>query len=132
MSSSFLNIYRNRAKKQDKQKLNTIEMIKKKNKLKSENLYKESNILKNEAPIINFICNSKKNDTILTNFSDIQEMKYDLTMLKKYEENLNSSLSFISDFDLEKEEDSSFNSSFESNPVEEIKIIGKIKNLKIK
>ena len=57
-------------------------------------------------------------------------MKYDLSMLNKYDEDLNSSLSFISEFDLENEEnekDNSFNSSFDENSVEEIDIVKKMK-----
>ena len=56
-------------------------------------------------------------------------MKYDLSMLNKYDEDLNSSLSFISEFDLENdnENNNSFNSSFDDNSVEETEIISKIK-----
>ena len=57
-------------------------------------------------------------------------MKYDLSMINKYDEDLNSDLSFISEFDLEKDEDkndNSFNSSFDENSVEEIDIILKTK-----
>ena len=50
-------------------------------------------------------------------------------MLNKYDEDLNSSLSFISEFDLENdnEDDNSFNSSFDDNSVEEIEIVSKVK-----
>ena len=48
-------------------------------------------------------------------------------MINKYEENLNSSLSFISEFDLENnndiKEDNSFNSEDDDDSVEEIEII---------
>ena len=85
----------------------------------------------NEGCVLNFIRNSKKKDTIKTNCSEkSQEMKYDLSMLNKYDEDLNSSLSFISEFDLENEEnekDNSFNSSFDENSIEEIEIIKKSK-----
>ena len=82
----------------------------------------------NEGCVLNFIRNSKKKDTIKTNYSEkSQEMKYDLSMLNKYDEDLNSSLSFISEFDLENEKDNSFNSSFDENSVEEIEIIKKSK-----
>ena len=85
----------------------------------------------NEGCVLNFIRNSKKKDTIKTNCSEkSQEMKYDLSMLNKYDEDLNSSLSFISEFDLENEDnekDNSFNSSFDENSVEEIEIIKKSK-----
>ena len=52
-------------------------------------------------------------------------MKYDLSMINKYEES-NSNLSFISEFDLEENKDkndSSFNSSSDENLTEEIDII---------
>ena len=53
-------------------------------------------------------------------------MKYDLNMVNKYEENLNSSLSFISEFDLENDgkniEDNSFNSENDDDSGEEIEI----------
>jgi hypothetical protein len=55
-------------------------------------------------------------------------MKYDLCMINKYDEDLNSSLSFISEFDLENDEndkDNSFNSSFDENSVEEVEITKK-------
>ena len=55
-------------------------------------------------------------------------MKYDLSMIHKYNEDLNLNLSFISDFYLEENEDkndSSFNSSFDDNSVEEIDVIKK-------
>ena len=45
-------------------------------------------------------------------------MKYDLTMINKYEENINSNLSFISNFDLEdiyNEHNNSFNSEEEDD-----------------
>ena len=56
-------------------------------------------------------------------------MKYDLCMINKYDEDLNSDLSFISEFDLEEENknDDSFNSSFDEHSVEEIDIVKKVK-----
>ena len=83
----------------------------------------------NEGTVLHFIRNSKK-DIIKTNFSkNSKEMKYDLSMINKYEEDLNSDLSFISDFDLEENEDkndSSFNSFFDENSAEEIDILKKM------
>ena len=54
-------------------------------------------------------------------------MKYDLSMLKKYEDIPNKNLSFISEFDLENEDkgNNSFNSSFDENSFEETDIIDK-------
>ena len=74
-----------------------------------------------------FIRSSEKKETVKTNFSDT-EMNYDLCMINKYNEDLNSSLSFISEFDLENdgnEEDNSFNSCDSDNSVEQIEIFGK-------
>ena len=50
---------------------------------------------------------------------------YDVFMINKYDESLNSSLNFISEFDLEnqeKNEDSSFNSSDNEENCDQIKI----------
>jgi len=111
----------------DNQKLS----MKKRPSLQDDYFKKEIYKKLNEGCVLNFIRNSKKKDTIKTNCSEkSQEMKYDLSMLNKYDEDLNSSLSFISEFDLENEEnekDNSFNSSFDENSVEEIEIIKKSK-----
>ena len=83
----------------------------------------------NEGTVLNFIRCSNTKETVKSNISEKpQEMKYELCMLNKYDEDLNSSLSFISEFDLENERnenDDSFNSSFDENSVEEIDIIKK-------
>ena len=83
----------------------------------------------NEGCVLNFLRNSERKDTTKTNCSETyKEMNYDLRMINKYDENLNSSLSFISEFDLEKEEndnDNSFNSSDNDNCVEQIDIFKK-------
>ena len=111
----------------DNQKLS----MKKRPSLQDDYFKKEIYKKLNEGCVLNFIRNSKKKDTIKTNCSEkSQEMKYDLSMLNKYDEDLNSSLSFISEFDLENEEnekDNSFNSSFDENSIEEIEIIKKSK-----
>ncbi len=83
----------------------------------------------NEGTVLHFIRNSNI-EKVKSNFSiNSQEMKYDLCMINKYDEDLNSDLSFISEFDLEEEneKDNSFNSSFDENSVEEIDIIKKMK-----
>ncbi len=85
----------------------------------------------NERTVLNFILVSNKSITTETNFSETpKEMDYKLSSVKKFEEDLNSSLSFISDFKLdndndENEPDESFNSSFDDNSVEEIDITSK-------
>ena len=85
----------------------------------------------NGGTVLNFIRNSNNMERIKSDFSlNSQEMKYDLCMINKYDEDLNSDLSFISEFDLEQEEnenDNSFNSSFDENSVEEIDITPKNK-----
>ena len=84
----------------------------------------------NEGCVLNFLRSSERKDTTKTNCSETyKEMNYDLCMINKYEENLNSSLSFISEFDLENEENGnndSFNSSFDENSFEEIDIAKKV------
>ena len=85
----------------------------------------------NEGAILNFIRNSNKKETSFLNSSgNSSEMKYDLNMINKYEEDSNPNLSFISEFDLEEDESrrkESFESCFDDNSVEEIKIINNIK-----
>jgi len=83
----------------------------------------------NEGTVLNFIRNSNM-EKVNSNVSiKSQEMKYDLCMINKYDEDLNSDLSFISEFDLEEENenDDSFNSSFDEHSVEEIDIVKKVK-----
>ena len=85
----------------------------------------------NEGTILNFIRKSNKKETSFLNSTEnSSEMKYDLNMINKYEEDSNSNLSFISEFDLEEDENKrkdSFNSCFDDNSVEEIQIISNIK-----
>ena len=120
-----------RINKEENLKDNQKSSTKKRLSLQDDYFKKEIYKKLNEGCVLNFIRNSKKKDTIKTNCSEkFQEMKYDLSMLNKYDEDLNSSLSFISEFDLENEEnekDNSFNSSFDENSIEEIEIIKKSK-----
>ena len=91
-----------------------------------KNIYKKLN----EGTVLNFIRNSSKKDNLKSFISEnSQEMKYDLGMINKYEEELNSSLSFISEFNLEEDENESetFNSSLDDNSVEEFEIMKIIK-----
>jgi len=81
----------------------------------------------NNGTILHFICeskikNGKKNKNDFSENST--EMDYDLSMINKYKEDCN--LSFISDFDLEKDDDkndSSFNSSSDKESMENIEIV---------
>ena len=80
----------------------------------------------NNGTVLHFICESKikKEKKNINDFSENStEMDYDLSMINKYKEDCN--LSFISDFDLEKDDDandSSFNSSLDGDSMEEIEI----------
>jgi hypothetical protein len=112
----------------NKEKENPLKKsIKKSISLKNDNIKNEIFKKLNEGTVLHFIRNSNI-EKVKSNFSiKSQEMKYDLCMINKYDEDLNSDLSFISEFDLEEEneKDNSFNSSFDENSVEEIDIIKK-------
>ena len=91
--------------------------------LQNDNYQKDIVKKLNEGTLLNFIRNSDRKDSVKTSFSESSKvMKYELSMIDKYDENLNASLSFISEFDLEeeddKENDSSFNSLDNDNSVE--------------
>ena len=126
MSSSSRNIRK-------KENINSPERIKLKQFVKKrinlqDDFIKEKIFNKfNEGVILNFIRNSNKKESSILNSS---EMKYDLNMINKYEEDSNSNLSFISEFNLEEDENEnndSFDSCFDQNSVEEIEIIKTIK-----
>ena len=95
--------------------------------LQNEHIKKEIYIKLNEGIILNFIRTSTKKADSSENSS---EMKYNLNMINHYEEESNSDLSFISEFDLEERENKnneSFDSCCDENSVEEIDIVNKIK-----
>ena len=132
MSTSSSNLYENLLGKTEENQKGYLKIpIKKRISVQNDNLKKEIYKKLNEGIVLHFIRNSSKKDTVKTTSSEkIEEMKYELNMINKYDEDLNSSLSFISEFDLENEEnekDNSFNSSFDGNSVEEIEIIDKKK-----
>jgi len=88
----------------------------------SKNLYKKSTKIINENLIIlNYIMNySQKKFSAKTALTDSspENLKYELTMINKFEEDINTSLSFISNFDLEDvyiENNNSFNSEEEDD-----------------
>ena len=114
----------------NKEKENPLQKsIKKSISLQNDNIKNEIFKKLNEGTVLNFIRNSNI-EKVKSNVSiKSQEMKYDLCMINKYDEDLNSDLSFISEFDLEEEneKDNSFNSSFDENSVEEIDIVKKMK-----
>ena len=67
--------------------------------------------------ILNFITSeSQRKNSAKTSNSESNPIiyNYDLHMINKYDENLNSSLSFISDFDLEEDEENQIDESFNS------------------
>ena len=107
--------------------------MKKQISLQNDNYKKEIIKKLNEGTILNFVRNSERKESVKTNFSESStELKYDLCMINKFDENLNTSLSFISEFDLEDEEnekDNSFNSLDNDESVEQIEIYNKNKKI---
>ena len=85
----------------------------------------------NEGCVLNFIRSSERKESAKTTSSEIpKELKYDLSMINKYDEKLNSSLSFISEFDLEEEEnekEKTFSSIDNDDEVEQVDIYYKNK-----
>ena len=88
----------------------------------SKNLYKkDTKVINENLLILNYIMNcTQKKFSAKTSLTDSfpENLKYDLTMINKYEENINSNLSFISNFDLEdvyNEHNDSFNSEEEDD-----------------
>ena len=103
--------------------------------LKDSFYKKNEKTIKKELCILNFITNDKERKySTKTFFSDrtLDTYKYELCMIKKYDENLDTSLSFISDFNLEDDEkrlNDSFKSSDNDNSgIEQIEI--KVKSSK--
>ena len=110
-------------KEKCEEKNNLKKGIRKYISLQNDNYQKDIVKKLNEGTVLNFIRNSDRKDSVKTSFSESSKvMKYELSMIDKYDENLNASLSFISEFDLEeeddKENDSSFNSLDNDNSVE--------------
>ena len=136
MTSSLSSLHENSVKEKPETKDKLKKAIKKYTSVQDD--YLKSQIYKklNEGSILNFICNTSTRNSLKTDATEkSSEMKYELSMINKYDEDLNSSLSFISEFDLENDEndnDSSFDSCFDDNSVEEIDIIKKEKTQKIK
>ena len=136
MTSSLSSLHENLVKKEPATKDKLKKAIKKYTSVQDD--YLKTQIYKklNEGSILNFICNTSTRNSLKTDATEkSSEMKYELSMINKYDEDLNSSLSFISEFDLENDEndnDSSFDSCFDDNSVEEIDIIKKEKTQKIK
>ena len=136
MSTSSKNLFENLVEKSPKAKDNLKKPIKKYISVKEDRFKNEIYKKLNEGSILNFICNSSTRNSLKTDITEKpSEMKYELSMINKYDEDLNSSLSYISEFDLENDEndnDNSFDSCFDENSVEEIDIIKKEKKQKSK
>ena len=102
---------------------NEISLIKEFNK-------NDSKIYNEKYVVLNYIIDVQKRFSTSTALTDTkpETFKYDLTMINKYEEDLNTSLDYISDFDLEKDynDNSSFESENDNNDSSDVEI--KIKN----
>ena len=132
MSVSSNNIRKNLLNSEIKPKEFNKQTYKKQASVKYDHLSKDISKKLNECCVLNFIRSSERKDTAKTAISDTQ-MDYDLCMINKYDENLNTSLSFISEFDLEedeKEKNSSFESCDSNNSTEQIKILKNSRNCK--
>ena len=118
-------------KEKDKTKKTVPKTFKKFISMQNDNYQKEIFKKLNEGTVLNFIRNSERKESTKSNPTESSKvLKYDLCMINKYDENLNSSLSFISEFDLEeeKEKEDSFNSLDNDNSIEQIDIIEKNNN----
>ena len=96
----------------------------------SKNLYKkDTKIINENLLILNYIMNcSQKKFSAKTSLTDSSpdNLKYDLNMINKFEEDINTNLSFISNFDLEdiyNENNKSFNSEEEEDDNDNFEII---------
>ena len=96
----------------------------------SKNLYKkETKIINENLLILHYIMNcSQKKFSAKTSLTDSSpdNLKYDLNMINKFEEDINTNLSFISNFDLEdiyNENNRSFNSEEEEDDNDNFEII---------
>ena len=132
MSNSTNNIHENIIININSSEENSTKKISEKRKsLQPDNIKEEIYIKLNQGTILNFIRTSYRKETFnIDCFESSSEMKYDLNMINRYEEESDSNLSFISEFDLEEDEnknDESFDSCLDENSVEEIEIINKVK-----
>ena len=130
-SSKGIRINTNLEKQEKIQNTKTFQIKKYKKQISFQNDNHKLEIYKklNEGCVLNFIRSSERKKSAKTTSSEIpKELKYDLSMVNKYEENLNSSLSFISEFDLEDDEtekDKTFSSVDNDDDVEQVDIFYK-------
>ena len=113
-------------------KIFQIKKYKKQISFQNDNLKIEIYKKLNEGCVLNFIRSLERKESAKTTFSEMpKELKYDLTMINKYNEQLNTSLSFISEFDLEDDEnekDKTFSSINNDDDVEQVDIYNKNRN----
>ena len=129
-SSNKINIF-NSFNNKEKDEIKNVFQRKMKKQISLQNDEYKKEIFKklNEGSVLNYISNSRRN-SVRTDCSESKSMlKYDLCMINKYDENLNDSLSFISEFELEEENEneSSFNSIDNDDSVEQVEITNKNK-----
>ena len=132
MSNSTNNIHKNIIININSSEENiTNKLSEKRKSLQPDNIKEEIYIKLNQGTILNFIRTSYRKETFnIDCYESSSEMKYDLNMINRYEEESDSNLSFISEFDLEEAENNnneSFDSCLEENSVEEIEIVNKEK-----
>ena len=103
----------------------------------NKNLYKkDTKIINENLLILNYIMNcSQKKFSAKTSLTDSSpdNLKYDLNMINKFEEDINTNLSFISNFDLEdiyNENNKSFNSEEEEDDNDNFEIIVNTRKIK--
>ena len=132
MSNSTNNIHENIIININSSEENITKKLSEKRKsLQLDNIKEEIYIKLNQGTILNFIRTSYRKESFnIDCFESSSEMKYDLNMINRYEEESDSNLSFISEFDLEEAENNnneSFDSCLDENSVEEIEIVNKEK-----
>ena len=130
MSNSTNNIHENIIININSSEENITKKLSEKRKsLQPDNIKEEIYIKLNQGTILNFIRTSYRKETFnIDCYESSSEMKYDLNMINRYEEESDSNLSFISEFDLEEAENKnneSFDSCLDENSVEEIEIVNK-------
>ena len=130
MSNSTNNIHENIIININSSEENITKKLSEKRKsLQPDNIKEEIYIKLNQGTILNFIRTSYRKETFnIDCYESSSEMKYDLNMINRYEEESDTNLSFISEFDLEEAENNnneSFDSCLDENSVEEIEIVNK-------
>ena len=132
MSNSTNNIHENIIININSSEENITKKLSEKRKsLQPDNIKEEIYIKLNQGTILNFIRTSYRKETFnIDCYESSSEMKYDLNMINRYEEESDLNLSFISEFDLEEAENNnneSFDSCLDENSVEEIEIVNEEK-----